>query len=268
MQRLFLIVVAIVLIQSCNQNQEIISTSTKTVLSETEVIQYAELDTDRLLQTIAFGSCNEQSAPQRIWPTISKYKPDLWIWLGDNIYGDTENMSVMQEKYAQQLSHPEYQGFIQQVPIIGIWDDHDYGVNDGDRNYPKKEESKDLMLNFLNVPTEAEVRSRPGAFQAFRIGPANQEIKIILLDGRSFRDELVKGQTPTGRGYLPNEEGDILGETQWNWLEKQLTESNSKIHIIGCGIQMIPEEHRFEKWANFPKARKRLFELLAEIAGG
>ena len=54
----------------------------------------------------------------------------------------------------------------------------------------------------------------------------------------------------------------ILGEAQWEWLEHELINSDAQVHIIGSGIQIIPEEHNYEKWANFPKARKRLFDLL------
>lgn len=216
------------------------------------------------LSKIAIGSCNRQDAPQTMWSDILENQPELWIWLGDNIYGDSEDMAVIEKKYKLQLSHPEYQAFIDQVPIIGIWDDHDYGVNDGDKNYPKKEETKTLMLDFLGVPKDAEVRNRPGAYQSFTYGPEDQQIKVILLDGRSFRDELTKETKLKNRRYLPNEEGDMLGEAQWAWLAEELTDSKAKVHLIGCGIQFLPEQHGYEKWANFPKARQRLFNLIKE----
>ncbi len=261
--RSLILLSSLLFFHSCNQKQGDLMTVSSEVREVSNDL-YAELNTDQVIDVIAFGSCNEQNDPQVIWPTIAKHTPDLWIWLGDNIYGDTENMSVMAEKYAQQMSHEPYRAFISEHPIIGIWDDHDYGVNDGDKNYSMKEESKELMLDFLNVAPDAEVRDRPGAYQSYTLGPDGKQIKVILLDGRSFRDELSKGETPTGRGYLPNPEGDILGEAQWDWLEQQLENSEAEIHLIGCGIQFIPEEHRFEKWANFPAARKRLFDLMAE----
>ena len=54
----------------------------------------------------------------------------------------------------------------------------------------------------------------------------------------------------------------MLGETQWQWLEKELTNSDAQVHIIGCGIQILAEEQKYEKWANFPAARTRLLHLL------
>ena len=53
-----------------------------------------------------------------------------------------------------------------------------------------------------------------------------------------------------------------MGEEQWKWLEEELTNSEAAIHIIGSGIQVIPTEHNYEKWANFPAAHQRFYDLL------
>jgi len=224
-----------------------------------------ELDTTKLLTTIALGSCNRQDLPQVYWDSIKVQDPDLWIWLGDNIYGDTEDMLVLEAKYRQQKTNEHYSAFISQIPVIGIWDDHDYGVNDGDQHYPFKKASKELMLDFLDVGTDATVRKREGAYQSFSFGPSGKKVKIILLDARYFRDTLQGTGMRSGPRYLPNETGDILGEVQWKWLENELRQSDAQVHLIGCGIQMIPEEQGFEKWANFPQARNRLLALISEI---
>lgn len=222
------------------------------------------LPTRTALKTIAFGSCDRQDLPQDIWRDILANDPELWIWLGDNIYGDSENMNVMAAKYNTQKSGELYQQLRTSTPIIGIWDDHDYGANDGDKNYPKKDESKALMLDFLDVPKNADVRKRPGAYQSYTFGPKGQRIKVILLDGRYFRDKLERGSGDSEQRYKVNATGDMLGEAQWAWLEKELTNSDAQIHFIGCGIQVIPEQHAFEKWANFPQARQRLFDLFVK----
>ena len=216
------------------------------------------------LQTIAFGSCDKQNEPQNFWTEVVANQPDLWIWLGDIIYADTEDMQAMQQMYQKQKQNEYYQQLYQRTRIIGVWDDHDYGVNDGDKNYPKRVESKSQLLDFLDVTADAPVRSHEGVYASYTFGPKGKRVKVILLDGRYFREPLQKGEGDNTRRYLPNPDGDMLGEAQWQWLEKELTRSDAQIHLIGSGIQIISAEHPYEKWENFPAARKRLFDLIAK----
>ena len=212
------------------------------------------------ITTIAFGSCSDQKRPQPLWDDIVAQKAQLWIWIGDNIYGDTENMDTLRAKYDLQKSNPIYQQLRQSTSVIGVWDDHDYGVNDGGKEYTQREQSQQLMLDFLDVPATSPLRKQEGAYSSHTYGPKGQRVKVILLDGRYFRDPLKK----EAKVNVPDPSGDMLGETQWKWLEDQLTASNADVHIIGGGIQFLPEEHGSEKWANFPTARQRFLDLLAK----
>ncbi|MBO0934488.1 alkaline phosphatase D family protein [Fibrella aquatilis] len=234
--------------------------STKLVSTEPPVGLEAETPTNMPINTIAFGSCSDQKRDQPLWDDILAQNPQVWIWLGDNVYGDSEDMGVLKAKYDLQKSNPVYQQLRQSAAIIGVWDDHDYGVNDGGKEYPRRQESQQLMLDFLDVPTTSPLRTQAGGYSAHVYGPKGQQVKVILLDGRYFRDPLMKN----GKDNVPNPTGDIMGETQWQWLEAQLTNSDADIHLIGSGIQVLPEEHPYEKWANFPVARQRLLDLLAK----
>ena len=211
--------------------------------------------------TIAFGSCNRQTESQAFWETIAANDPAAWLWLGDNIYSDTDDYEEMAGDYADLTSTPEYQAFVAATPVIyGTWDDHDYGINDGGREWPFKEEAKRLMLDFLGVPPDAEVRQREGVYQSYFI----DDVKVILLDTRYFRDEVMP-PVRDGDRYGPNENGDILGEAQWAWLRDELENSEAAAHVIASSIQVLPTDHGFEKWDLFPQARRRLLDLLAEL---
>lgn len=212
--------------------------------------------------TIAFGSCNKQYESQPLWREMLKHKPDLFIWLGDNVYADTYDMQQMANIYQEQKDKAEYLAFTTQVPVIGIWDDHDYGMNDAGRYYPKKDSSKMLMMDFLQVPEDSPRREREGTYESYSYPLADKTIKIILLDTRYFRDSLLKSET-RGRRYEPRETGTILGETQWQWLTDEL-KSPGDVNIIGSSIQVISQDHGWEKWHNFPHERERLFNLIAE----
>ncbi len=251
MYRILIILTAFLIFQSCSSQK----------LNRSLSGQSIDLTTQ--LNTIAFGSCNKTHKPQVMWNNIAQHHPDLFIWLGDNVYADTDDMAFMKAKYDAQKKDTSYQKFIHQHPVVGIWDDHDYGLNDGGKRYIKKKEAKALMLDFLDVPKDATVRSREGAYQSYLWGKVDKKIKLILLDTRYFRDDLEKNLLGSSR-YKINPTGDILGDAQWAWLENELAKNEATIHIIASSIQVIATEHGFEKWANFPTARQRLFDLIQQ----
>lgn len=215
------------------------------------------------LTKIAMGSCSKQDLPDlQMWDEINAENADLWVWLGDIIYGDSDNIDTLKAKYDRQKNHPGYQELIAETPVIGIWDDHDYGVNDGDRTYPRKRATKDLLFDFLDYPEDHPDRNHEGAYQSYTYGPKGQQVKIILLDGRYFRDPLGYANRDNPQRYYKDPEGQLLGEDQWKWFEHELKNSTAQVNIVVCGIQFISSRHPYEKWSNFPLERERLFKLL------
>lgn len=212
---------------------------------------------------IAFGSCSHEFDSLQMWDNVITHQPIAWIWMGDNIYGDTYDMEVMAKKYATQKERPSYRKLMKVTEIYGVWDDHDYGINDGGKEYRMKKESKNLMLEFLDVPESNPVRKREGAYQSYLLDAGGVVVKLILLDTRYFRDTLERNLNPPPN-YTPNNTGTVLGEEQWKWLENELTGSDADVHLIGSSIQVIPDGHAFEKWGNFPEERKRFFDLLVK----
>src|SRR5947207_14364078 len=123
----------------------------------------ASADDDKLvLNRIAFGSCARQDKPQPIWDAVVATKPDIFLSLGDNIYGDTQDMAVMKKKYDQLAAIPGWQKLKKTCPILAAWDDHDYGVHDGRAEYPKKDESQQLFLDFFGIPRDSPRRKQNG----------------------------------------------------------------------------------------------------------
>jgi len=207
---------------------------------------------------IAFGSCSNQDLKQVMWTPVLAQAPDVWVWLGDNIYADTLDMEKMAEKYQQQRSHPLYQQLEKSAVILGTWDDHDYGENDAGKEYPKKVESQQLFLDFIGVPKDSPRRKQEGVYSSYDWSRGGVNFKFYLLDARYFRDPIERVK----RSYQPNLSGTLLGDTQWRWLETEFKNSRADVNIIASGIQIIPEQHDWEKWANFPNERQRLFKLI------
>lgn len=220
---------------------------------------------DKPLSRIAFGSCARQDRPQPIWERIVDVKPDLFLFIGDNVYADTTDMEVMRKKYQQLGAMPGYQKLLKISPVLAVWDDHDYGANDSGADYPKRAESQQVFLDFFGEPKDSPRRKREGIYDVKMFGPAGKRTQIILLDTRYFRSPLKRREvSEQGVGpYLPNTDpgATLLGDVQWKWLEQQLREP-AELRIIVSSIQLVAEDHRWERWMNFPRERERFFELV------
>ena len=219
------------------------------------------------LARVAFGSCARESDPQPIWEAIIATRPELFLFTGDNIYGDTADMKVMRGKYALLAAQPGFAKLREICPILATWDDHDFGTGDGGADFPMKRESQEAFLDFFGVPADSPRRSREGVYDAAVFGPVGKRVQVILLDTRYFRSPLkrVPPRTPGRAKYVPNLDPGvtILGPAQWNWLEARLKEP-AELRILVSSIQVISEEHGAEYWTNFPAERKRLFALIRQ----
>ncbi len=213
---------------------------------------FAQDSSEKEISRIAFGSCARESLEQPIWKTVLQAEPQVWIWLGDNVYGDTEDSNILAAKYAALKAKPGYTALREICEVVGTWDDHDFGVNNGGKEYAAKGMSQQALLDFLDTPKDSSRRKQEGVYWSHTYGQGDRQVKIILLDCRYHRDD------PS------DSNGDILGKAQWAWLEQQLRGSQARLNIVASGIQVIPEDHRYEKWAQFPKARKRLFDLIRD----
>ena len=212
---------------------------------------------------ISFGSCNKQYVPNVLWDEISKNNPKVWIWGGDNVYSDTDSMPKLRADYQKQWKQKGYKEFINSVDVLATWDDHDYGLNDGGVEFHKKKESQQEFLDFLKVAKDDIRRKQEGVYHSKIYKTAEGSVKVIVLDTRYFRSNLTVAADKTKR-YQPNKygEGTVLGSKQWQWFEKELSNSNANFNIIVSSIQLLSYKHGFESWGNFPHEVDKIKNLI------
>lgn len=231
------------------------------------------------LDHIAFGSCVAQTLPQPFWPVIAGENPDLFIFGGDNVYGDLAMVdgqptigkgdpALLSAAYKMLDSNPEFSAFREQVTILPVWDDHDFGENDAGASYAHKVDSETQFLDFWNIKADDPRRARPGIYTSSIQGRVGERVQIIMLDTRYFRSDLVKntvGEPGTQHLNLPSEDPSttVLGDAQWAWLAEEL-KKEADVRLIVSSIQVHAEGHGYERWGNFPHERSRLYDLIAE----
>ncbi len=234
----------------------------------------------RTLMRIGFGSCADAGKSQPIWDAILARKCDLFVFLGDNIYADTRDMAVLSAKYAELAAQPGFARLRAETPVVAIWDDHDYGENDAGGDYPFKDESRRVFLDFWNEPEDSPRRDRDGVYASYVFGPPGKRVQVILPDLRYNRTPLLKtdlggtdwetwakarsaaGLPVTGpHARNPDPKATMLGGRQWQWLERQL-EVPADVRLIGSSLQVLADFTGWEAWVNYARDRERLFELI------
>lgn len=217
------------------------------------------------LARIGFGSCINTQAHPMLDRTLT-LPFELFILLGDNIYADTTNAAVMARKYRVRKESAWFQALRRKAPVLATWDDHDFGGNDAGASYRMKAESQKLFCDFMDVPADSPRRQREGIYDAAVFGPPGRRVQVILLDTRYFRSNLATGinnVVPNGGKYIPHPDPNVtmLGAAQWAWLEEQLR-APAELRIIASSIQFVSEFSGAEAWANMPREKQRMLDLL------
>ena len=218
--------------------------------------------------TLGFGSCLHQDRSMAILKTIEKKELDLFMFIGDNVYGDQKDgeLDKLIRTYKQQYNNLE--NFLKNVSTEFIWDDHDFGLNDGGSDYRYKDRAKELFLETWKIPSQDPRRLRDGLYFDKMIEKNGLKVHLIFLDNRSFKSEwkLTDEFNKEGKErYVKDFDPDktLLGKKQWQWLKDKLNE-DSDIKIILSSLQILSLGHGWESWDKLPLERERLFNLIDE----
>ena len=207
---------------------------------------------------IAFGSCPrfQDDRVQPIWSAVLGLEPDLFLWIGDNIYGDSTYPHVLREEYRRQRDVAGLQPVLREVSHLAIWDDHDYGMNNQDRRNPIKEEALKIFKEYWANPSYG-LSQTPGVFFRYRYG----QVEFFFLDDRFYRDPDADPQGP---------EKTLLGAEQLAWLQSELAASTAvfKVLVSGGGWSEAKGETG-DSWAAFVDERNKIFDFVRdrEITG-
>ena len=175
-------------------------------------------------------------------------------------------MESLRYAYAETAKHPEFMELKRTIPHLVTWDDHDFGKDDAGADFLAKQESQKLFLKFWNIPASDARHSRAGVYHAQIYGQVGHRVQVIMLDTRCFRSPLKPTDqrgAPGKERYLPDDDPakTMLGDEQWTWLDDRLREP-AELRLIVSSIQVLAEGHGWERWGNFPRERKRLFDVI------
>ena len=208
---------------------------------------------------MAVGSCLRYAPGGPALADIALHDPDLMVWLGDNIYADTEDMTEMRALYDLLAANPRFQALADSTEMMAVWDDHDFGWNNANATWPHRDAAKAEFLRFWGAAPDDVRWDQHGVYAARTFGTGDRTVQVILLDNRYNLDPWdYAGDDP---------QRQVLGEEQWAWLRERLAEP-ATVRIIGSGIQVVQDydiDEEWEGWGDSPHQRERLFALIREM---
>jgi len=188
---------------------------------------------------------------QVIWEAVNDYDPDLFFWLGDNIYGDSLDSDIIAEEYRRQRDVRGLKRLMATVPQLAIWDDHDYGLNNHDRRNPAKEEMLHMFKRYWPNPGFGQ-EGNPGVYFSYSFG----NVDFFFLDGRYYRDPNKQPDSPSKTQ---------LGKVQFDWLTDQLGESRATFKVLVSGGGWSDTKGAgTDSWGAQQSERDRLFDFIRD----
>ena len=216
---------------------------------------FQALDTSLKSPKLMIASCmkdNDAEKREVMWDNVAESKPDMIFLIGDTCYADNGGNNGSDQDYWRRyvetrslLSHFRQKKLI---PTLAVWDDHDFGGNNYDGTFAKKEMTKNLFNIFWgNNPQEGTLIKGPGIAQIFKAFGQ----RFFMMDSRYYRSAR-DASNPVHWGKL-----------QEDFLFEHLAENNSPAWLMN-GSQFFGgylQKDAFEYWQN-----KNFKDVCAQLA--
>jgi alkaline phosphatase D len=133
------------------------------------------------------------------------------------------------------------------TPLVMMWDDHDYGSDNGSSEVPYREVARGAFSSYVG--------RQIGQDRALWTRISNGPLDIFLLDLRSERDPW---QAPDGPDKT------MLGDQQWEWLKAELLASTAPFKMIVSSVPFNPTPEKPDAWFGYEYERQLVLGWLAE----
>jgi alkaline phosphatase D len=204
---------------------------------------------------LAFGSCASEKFPE-IWRRMAVEGAEALVLCGDTPYIDSSDLAKNRERHRAFLAQPGLAELVRTIPVVGTWDDHDFGANDSDGSRVDRGTIRRVFTEYRAQASYGE--EGEGIYTRLRRGP----VEVFLIDARFFSQT---GPSPVDAG-----KPTLLGPRQWRWLRESLAASTAPFKMLVTGMVWHDKPNREkDDWQTYAYERDALFAFLAaEKVGG
>ncbi len=225
---------------------------------------FSALDTKKANGRFAILSCMHDShdfaaGRSLMWKALADTQPDILFLIGDACYADewsNQTEPSIWNRFVETRRNLDLYYWKRLIPVLAVWDDHDFGVNNGDTSFKLKHACKQFFEACFGWSERPAYVRGPGlASYAALFGQ-----KFLLMDDRFFRSpRSASAQTH-------------WGEVQEEWLFDRLGKEKNPAWIFN-GNQFFGGYHKYESFerlhkTQFNRVMKRFANLEAPVAFG
>jgi phosphodiesterase/alkaline phosphatase D-like protein len=160
----------------------------------------------------AFASCNYTGSDHPVFSQIAGKRPAFFLHLGDKHYENISTASESLHRAAHEANLAEANQALmhRSVPVVYVWDDHDFGPNNSDGTYVGKTQAAAVYREM--VPSYPLEEASGPIYHSFRYG----RVLFIVTDLRYSRSP---------NSDTDNSSKTMLGTTQKQWLKGLLADA-------------------------------------------
>ncbi|MEM9774255.1 MAG: alkaline phosphatase D family protein [Chloroflexota bacterium] len=198
---------------------------------------------------IALGNCAQTASDSGVFTEIKSHDPLMFLHLGDFHYEDidSDEPEAFGQAYHQVFTSDTQRDLFKNVPIMYIWDDHDFG---GDNASQEAAAAQAAQISYRHCVPHYPLHKSSGAiYHSFTIG----RVKFIVTDCRSER-------TPSNA--FDNTAKSMLGVEQKEWLKNELLKG--KQHPLTVWINTVPwiSNKVSDTWAGYSTERREIANFI------
>lgn len=198
-----------------------------------------------------FGSCGAGNN-HPVYAAMAETQPLFYLNLGDLHYGDiaTNDPALFRKAYDTVFSGKTSSELFRRTPFVYMWDDHDFGPNDSDKNSPSREASRQVYREYI---PHYPLPDAGAIYQTFDVG----RVKFILTDLRSER-------SPAGQE--DNAEKSMLGVTQKEWFKRELLTAKDRYPLVFwvSSVTWIAKPGKGDHWGAYSTERRELANFMKQ----
>jgi alkaline phosphatase D len=200
--------------------------------------------------------------PAPVYAQVMKENPAFVLQIGDFDQRDPKTLEEMREMHREvrggrkaTASGDDFSRYIApRFPLFHIWDDHDYGNNNGDKNFYARAIALKAFKEYYPTPELANPSA--GIWHKFSYGQA----EFFMIDDRSQRDPNSDPDGP-GKSLL---DGDGIPSGQKEWLKEGLLNSSAAWKFIISGVAFNPTCKPLDSWGAFKTERREILDYIRQ----